>query len=505
MEFWLRQQLSKHSHQHLFPLLGLRYESLSSQIKDYTRYYQSVQKVVKNQRVIVSDVNRPQFISKIGALWELGATPCLLSPSMKPSTKQHCQSLIQTFPFPSSTNTNLDKEALVLFTSGTSSLNPKGVVLSHSNLLSQLQTLNQIIPFHLLNEQSRTVALLPWTHCYGFIGECLMTMQRGGQMHPIFKYHPLRYWMAIQRMSPTTLFTVPAILESWQRIHQQKLKSYVSKDMAKRILFGSQLQYMVSGGAKLSLEVKDYFYNELGVPILEGYGCTEMSPMIALQTEFSNYNNCTMKDHKDIGTILPGIDYKISEFDQELWVRGPNRFLYYLSEKGEDDASPLKKGEETDASPLKKGEETDASPPKKENDYSSNLWYATGDRVKVINDKIYLLGRKSEQVKTSNGRFLRLEDMENYVRDYHVMSMKDIKDIKDIKKVVAWQHSKTGKIGVTVFVTLSHDRLPLNLQYENLKLTVYYACPSIVTLESGMITQKGEVCRPVLAERFSSM
>jgi long-subunit acyl-CoA synthetase (AMP-forming) len=230
------------------------------------------------------------------------------------------------------------------------------------------------------------------------------------------------------------------------------------------------------------LEVKDYFYNELGVPILEGYGCTEMSPMIALQTEFSNYNNCTMKDHQDIGTILPGIDYKISEFDQELWVRGPNRFLYYLSEKGEDDASPLKKGEEGDA--------------------SSNLWYATGDRVNIVNDKIYLLGRKSEQVKTSNGRFLRLEEIENYVRKYHFISWKDK---KDIKKVVAWQHLKTGKIGVTVFVPLSEDRLSLNLQYENLKITVHYASPSILTLESGMMTQKGEVCRPVLAERFSSM
>jgi long-subunit acyl-CoA synthetase (AMP-forming) len=482
MEFWLRQQLTKHSHQYLFPLLGLRYESLSPQIKDYTRYYQYVRKVVKNQRVIVSDVNRPQFISKIGALWELGATPCLLSPSLKSSTKQYCQSLIESFPFPSSTKTEVEKEALVLFTSGTSSLNPKGVVLSHSNLLSQLQTLDQIIPVHLLNEQSRTVALLPWTHCYGLIGECFMTMQRGGQMHPISKYHPLRYWMAIQRMSPTTLFTVPALLESLQRIHEQKLKSYVSKEISKRILFGPQLHYIVSGGAKLSLEVKDYFYKECGVPILEGYGCTEMSPMIALQTEFSNYNNCTMKDHKDIGTILPGIDYKISELDQELWVRGPNRFLYYLSEKGEDDASPLKKGED--------------------DDYSSKLWYATGDRVKIVNDKIYLLGRKSEQVKTSNGRFLRLEEIENYVGEYHFMSLKDIKDIKN---VVAWQHSKTGKIGVTVFVPLSHDRLSLNLQYENLKLTVHYACPSILTLESGMITQKGEVCRPVLAERFSSM
>uniref|UniRef100_A0A6C0CYQ6 AMP-dependent synthetase/ligase domain-containing protein n=1 Tax=viral metagenome TaxID=1070528 RepID=A0A6C0CYQ6_9ZZZZ len=486
MDLWLRQQLSKHSHQLLFPLLqgyGLHYESLSPQIKHYTRYYQSVQKVVKNQRVIVSDVNRPQFISKIGALWELGATPCLLSPSLKPSTKQYCQSLIQTFPFPSSAKTDFEKEALVLFTSGTSSLNPKGVVLSHTNLLSQLQTLDHVIPTHLLNEQSRTVALLPWTHCYGLIGECLMTMQRGGQMHPISKYHPLRYWMAIQRMSPTTLFTVPAILESWQRIHQQKLKSYVSKDMAKRILFGPQLQYMVSGGAKLSLEVKDYFYNELGVPLLEGYGCTEMSPMIALQTDYS---------HKDVGTLLPGIDYTVSELDQELWVRGPNRFLYYLSEKGEDNASPLKKGEESDASPLKKGEESEAS--------SSNLWYATGDRVNVVNNKIYLLGRKSEQVKTSNGRFLRLEEIENYVREYHFMSLSNI---KDIKKVVAWQHLKTGKIGVTVFVPLSLDRLPLNLQYENLKLTVYYASSSILTLESGMMTQKGEVCRPLLAERCS--
>ena len=470
MDLWLRQQLSKHSPKLLFPLLrgyGFRYESLSSQIEEYTQYYQSVEKVGKNQRVIVSDVNRPQFISKVGALWELGAIPCLLSPSLKISTQQYCRSLIQTFPFPSSNRYDDDKEALILFTSGTSSLNPKGVVLSHGNVLSQLQTLDSVIPSTLLDENTRTVALLPWTHCYGLIGECFMTIQRGGQMHPISKYHPFRYWMAIQRMMPTTLFTVPAIVESLQRIHEQKLKPNVSKELAKRILLGPQIDHIVSGGATLPIYLKDYFFKEMGVPILEGYGCTEMSPMIALQTEFS-------KEEKNVGKLLPGIDYKMSSHDGELWVRGPNRFLYYLSENGEDVASP---------------------PPSKENE----LWYATGDRVNIVDQNVYLLGRRSDQVKTANGRFLRLQEIENYVREYHFMSL------SDIKKVCAWQHPKTGKIGVTLFVTLSEEQRPLNLYYENLNLTIFYAPPSMLTLESGMMTQKGEVCRPVLAERFGSL
>ena len=489
MEHWLRHQFTRHSSKLLFPLLGIRYECMLRQIDDYSWYYKSIKKVVKNQRVIVSDGNRPRLLSKIGGLWKLGATPCLLSPSLKSSTKEYCESLIQTFPFPASNA--IDREALVLFTSGTSSLKPKGVVLSHSNLLSQLQTLNDEIPSPLLNDTSRTVALLPWTHCYGLIGECFMTIQRGGQMHPISKYHPLRYWTAIQRMSPTVLFTVPAVLQSLQSMHEQKLTTYfphipyISRErMTKRILLGSNIQYIVSGGASLPSFLKDYFYHELNVPILEGYGCTEMSPMIALQTEF-----CPKKNH-DVGTLLPDVEYKISPDDNELWVRGPNRFLYYLSEKGEHDASPFSVADEN-------GE--------KENDVSPFLWYATGDLAKVVDRKIYLLGRKSLQVKTPNGRFLRLEDIENYVKEYHFTSLSDIKNIKNIKnikKVGAWQDPKTGKIGVTVFVTPSGDTLPLHLVYENLNLTVYYASPSMLTVESGILTQKGELCRPVMAEMF---
>ena len=491
MEHWLRHQFTRHSSKLLFPLLGggLHYESMLHQIDDYSWYYKSIKKVVKNQRVIVSDGNRPQLLSKIGALWQLGATPCLLSPSLKPSTKEYCESLLQTFPFPASVH---PKEALILFTSGTSSLNPKGVVLSHSNLLSQLDMLENEIPSSLLNETSRTVALLPWTHCYGLIGECFMTIQRGGQMHPISNYHPLRYWTAIQRMSPTVLFTVPAVLQSLQSMHEQKLTTYFPhipyiprERMTKRILLGSNIQYIVSGGASLPSCLKDYFYEKLNVPILEGYGCTEMSPMIALQTKF-----CPKKNN-DVGTLLPDVEYKISPDDNELWVRGPNRFLYYLSEKGEHDASPY-----SDHDKEKEKE--------KDKEIYPFLWYATGDLAKVVDRKLYLLGRKSLQIKTPNGRFLRLEDIENYVNEYHSRSLSNIKNIKNIKKVGAWQDPKTGKIGVTVFVTLSGNKLPpLHLVYENLNLTVYYASPSMLTVESGMLTQKGELCRPVMVEKFA--
>jgi long-subunit acyl-CoA synthetase (AMP-forming) len=143
-------------------------------------------KIYPQQRVLLSEPNSPMLLAKMGALWEQNAIPCLLSPSMNRPNREHCISLLQKEPY------GQQQEALILFTSGTSSL-PKGVVLSHTNLTSQLEMLHQHSPMKLLHDHSRSVALLPWTHCYGLIGECLMMMQRGGSLSPLPKFNIFHY------------------------------------------------------------------------------------------------------------------------------------------------------------------------------------------------------------------------------------------------------------------------------------------------------------------------
>jgi len=458
MQRWMQNCLSLHASKTLFP--SISYDHLRQMMEKQKEEYQIMnqKKIYPQQRVLLSEPNSPILLAKMGALWEQNAIPCLLSPSMNRPNREHCISLLQKEPY------GQQQEALILFTSGTSSL-PKGVVLSHTNLTSQLEMLHQHIPMNLLHDHSRSVALLPWTHCYGLIGECLMMMQRGGSLSPLPKFNIFHYLWAIQQQQPTTLFMVPYLIET-----MYKMYSSLPFRCPPSWFFGNSLEYIVSGGAYLCPEIKKKVWEEMGIPILEGYGCTEMSPMISVQTEFS------MTD-TSVGTLLSKVECEIRE--KEIYVRGPNRFLHYLP-----------------------SDNTSNNISNNTSNNTSNLWYGTGDYGYVKENKLYLIGRNSDVIKLKNGRFFRLKEVEDFLFQYFRQTMGDVL----LEKVVAWQHPTKKTIGATLFYS-NPNHFPsfgklqdMTFQHQNIEL--FLASSKMLCVTTGWRTMKGEICRYEIAKYF---
>lgn len=311
----------------------------------------------KHKRIVISEPNGIRLLAKIKSAWDAGSTPVLLSPKLDPKLKASCVAKLDSERVPD--------EAMIVFTSATSSLMPKGVILTHANLESHLSMLDAHVPQRFLSADDRTIPMLPWTHCYGLMGECFSMMERGGRMFTG------SYFIQANLRRPTILFIVPKILERLLDLNK-KMLPYLTARKRSRLLFGPDIRFLVSGGAPLSDELITRCNEELGLDVYQGYGCSEMSPMISLETDFPN---------TQASNILPGVEMKLE--GEEILVKGPNRFYGYLGEE------PLPPGE----------------------------FYRTGDLGRiVVENRVEIIGRSASHVKLKNGYFIDLSYEEERIK-----------------------------------------------------------------------------------------
>jgi long-chain acyl-CoA synthetase len=138
--------------------------------------------------------------------------------------------------------------------------------------------------------------------------------------------------------------------------------------------FGGRLRVAVSGGAPLSPALAHCFLG-LGMPLLQGYGMTETSPIVACNLPHDN-------DPATVGRVLPGVEVRIGE-NKELQVRGPSVMQGYLN-RPEDTAKVL----------------------------SPDGWLGTGDQAVIENGRIRIMGRIKEIIVTSTGEKVPPGDLE---------------------------------------------------------------------------------------------
>jgi len=232
----------------------------------------------------------------------------------------------------------LDDTATIIFSSGSTG-DPKGVILTHYNVASNVDQLNQVF---MLGNNDKILGILPFFHSFGFTGTlCLpTTIGMGVVYHP----NPLEaraIGALVSQYAVTFLLATPTFLQSYMR-------RCTPED------FGS-LQYVMAGAEKLPERVSVAFEDQFGIRPLEGYGCTECSPAVTVNTRdfrAAQFRQVGAK-RSSIGHPLPGISVRIVNPETMeplpqgdtglLLVRGPNVMQGYLN-RPEKTAEVLRDG-----------------------------------------------------------------------------------------------------------------------------------------------------------------
>lgn len=260
-----------------------------------------------------------------------------------------------------------DEEGAVLFTSGSEGA-PKGVVLSHNNLYSNVEQISAMLTL-LPGEQLFNA--LPTFHSFGLTAGLLWPLLKGGK---VFLYpSPLHYGVIpeyVYNLNVKILFGSDTFFSGYAK----KADPYDFYSV----------RYLVAGAEKLRPETRRLYADEFLTPILEGYGVTETSPVLAVNIPLS-FKNGT------VGQLVPGVDYRLRKIDgiQEggsLMVKGPNIMMGYLMPDQPGVLQPPKDG-----------------------------WHDTGDVVDVDEDGFISIKGRAKRFAKIGGEMISLAAVESYI------------------------------------------------------------------------------------------
>ncbi|MEO8004915.1 MAG: AMP-binding protein [Betaproteobacteria bacterium] len=259
--------------------------------------------------------------------------------------------------------------AVVLFTSGSEG-RAKGVVLSHRSIVGNVAQMRAVFDF---STADKVLNPLPLYHAYSFTAGMILPLITGTCVNLFIS--PLRYREVAEiayRRDCTILLGTSTFLSFYAR-HADPVDF-------------SRMRHVISGGEKLSPEVARIWMEKFGVRIMEGYGCTECGPVVALATPAAFRRG-------SVGRFLPGMEYRIEpiqgiEPGGALHVRGPNLMLGYYTHRNPGVV-------EVPKSPIGEG------------------WYDTGDIVEVDQDGlVFIVGRVKRFAKIA-GEMVSLDVVEH--------------------------------------------------------------------------------------------
>lgn len=247
--------------------------------------------------------------------------------------------------------------ATIIYTSGTTS-QPRGVVLTHHNFRYNATATAEAGGY---SAADCVLSWLPFSHAFARTADLYVTMVSGGTV--AIAANPDQVTTAAKTVMPTWMTGVPRFFEKiWQQVKPlpaQRRQGYL------RELFGRRIRHLVSGGGALQNRVAEGFA-DCGIPLYQGYGLTEASPVIS-------FNHA---DHQRIGSVgkpLPGVQVRIGA-DSEIRTSGPHVMAGYWRDA------------ETTRRTIMNG------------------WLHTGDLGRIDGDGfLYVTGRRKDVFKTSMG------------------------------------------------------------------------------------------------------
>jgi len=304
-----------------------------------------------------------------------------------------------------------DDVASIIYTSGTTGI-PKGVILTHDNFTSNIKTLAVLVEF---THKDMVLSFLPLSH----------VLERMCTFAFLYKGCSIAYAESVETVAdnmmevqPHIMVSVPRLFEKiyaivmdnvlespplkrkiffWavktgkeygkRKLQKQSIPGLLrlKRNLADKLVFskiiektGGRVRFFVSGGAPLPKEIADFFY-ALGLVVLEGYGLTETSPVIAVNT-FENMKFGT------VGHPIPGIDVKIAE-DGEILTKGPNVMKGYYKKEAETKEA------------------------------FEGGWFHTGDIGHLDEDGFLVItDRKKDIIITSGGKNVAPQQIENLIK-----------------------------------------------------------------------------------------
>src|SRR5882757_5739687 len=341
--------------------------------------------------------------------------------------------------------------AVLIYTSGTTGT-PKGVMLSHENLLISAKTTAH---FRKMEASDKVYVVLPISHIVG-ISLLIMTLMVGATVRLVSKYDPAALARAIAEERITILNGVPA---TYQRLLEYKTLAGVSQ------LERGALRLIAVAGAPLDLDLKSRVEQEFGLPLSNGYGITECSPGI------SGVRFDAPRPDQAVGTLLPGVEARVRTVDGiplargeigELHVRGRNVMRGYYR-----------------------------APDLTARVIGSEGWFNTGDLARFDGDCLYIVGRTKEMIIRSGFNV--------YPAEVEAVLISH----KDVVQCAVVGRAEDGNEEIVAFVQLLRGSrvTPADLMsFIRFQLTSYKRPSKIIILDALPATSSGKILKHKLAE-----
>ena len=415
-----------------------------------------------------------------------------------------------------SNSINSEDLATIIYTSGTTG-RPKGVMLTHHNIVSNVLASDPRIPRvkGLQNSDIRILSFLPICHIFE---RMLFYLYQFNGYSLYFAESIEKMGDNIKEVKPHIMSVVPRLIEKvYDKIYDKgtsagglkskiflwalgvnKAKQKIGKPsglmetIADKLVFskwreglGGNIITLVSGSAALQPRLNKMFQNA-GIPILEGYGLTETSPVISVNS-FGKVKVGT------VGHVLENLDVKIQE-DGEITVKGPSVFKGYF--KNEEMTKEV---------------------------FTEDGYFKTGD-IGHIDEEGYLhiTDRKKEMFKTSGGKYVAPQVIENQAKASkfieQIMVVGDGEKMPcaliqpDFNFVQHWAERKQINVGTTPEEMANSpelkERINKEIDYLNTKLGSweqikrFELTPEVWTIDSGVLTPTLKLKRKAVKERF---
>ncbi|OGR56926.1 MAG: hypothetical protein A3I11_03245 [Elusimicrobia bacterium RIFCSPLOWO2_02_FULL_39_32] len=219
-----------------------------------------------------------------------------------------------------------EKTALILYTSGTTGKS-KGVMLSHKNLISNALGSIQALG---LTKKERFICLLPMFHVFAWTTNVLIPLYLGCPIVIVEAIRPPKPWLKLLSKEKITVFAAVPQIFALLAEQAKGVKKWILK-----YLFFRTVKFCISGAAPLSKEVQEKFETKFGIPLLEGYGLSETSPVVSA-------NSLDQRKPGSVGRPIPDVKIKIiNENEEELkigeegeiCIQGPNIMQGYYKEE----------------------------------------------------------------------------------------------------------------------------------------------------------------------------